>query len=153
MRPGTHKTSGCPSGCPLGSQFFLEAGLRRVRNKQDSVRHQVEELYRQGEQLKADFVPLLKPVGIDLEEEHRKCGCPKRLVDGPSRPAPRGRGAGEKRRELKQHRWLSTPRQALLFLACFAAGEAPALILEPWLFWLAAGLIAGPGLAWCKDNS
>ena len=58
----------------------------------------------------------------------------------------------KKTRKLKQHRWLSTPRQALLFLACFAAGAAPALILEPRLFWLAAGLIAGLGLGLVQSD-
>ena len=56
---------------------FLEAGLRRAQKQQDSVRHQVEELHRQGEQLKADFVPLLKPVGIDLEEVQRRRRLPE----------------------------------------------------------------------------
>jgi hypothetical protein len=128
---------------------FLEAGLKRVQKRQDEFRYKVEELYRQCEQLESEFVPLLNPVGIGLDEVQGRRKPPVARSDSLTDLEDLLVAASElveQTRDIKQRRWLNTPIQVSLFLACLVVGAAPALFLEPWLFWLAGGIIVGLAL-------
>jgi hypothetical protein len=129
---------------------LLEAGLKRAEQQRETMRRHVSEAQARADALWDEFLPMLAHAGLKLDDLTAMKKPP--VLQGDSledlgKHLDRAEVTLHYARDLKVRTWLRLPIQLILMLACVGLCSAPALFLEPWTLWLAAGAPVGTCLA------
>jgi hypothetical protein len=127
-----------------------ESGQKRIREQLESVKRDVADCSARIDAVWEQMDPLLARVELGREDVEPETEPAKLGVDAPADHLAAlvlAEGVLHWLKEMRVFSWITWPAMVLVFVAALAVCCLPALLFQPWLFWLLGGAIAGVLLA------